>query len=161
MAKSLTRQVLAALDGGRLSAEEVLRAALRGKSALRVATKRAERTRPRRRSIYRTQSFPESVIARALAQVRQRLRGSDAVRSIHWGARQVSGHRTAQNAVVIHVTAKQSVARLRRSRRRAAPRHVVIKVGDRRFVVPVDVQAVGRDASFHIDTVNPADHAAI
>jgi hypothetical protein len=155
------RTVLAALDEGRLSAEEAVRAALKGPDVLGALLGQVQRRPVRRRSIRRIKTYPAAVVDRALGSVRRTMQGSRTVRSIHWGARQVLGRRTSEVAVVIHVSAKRSPKRVVADGRRLAPRRVSVRFRGRRYLVPVDVQAVGRGASLHVDTARPGGHGSI
>jgi hypothetical protein len=156
-----TRDIVSALDEGRLSAEEAILAALRGPRALGALLLRAKRRPIRRRTIRAIKRFPALVIDRALAMVRRRMRGVRTVRSVHWGTRQKRGRRTGETGVVIYVRKKEAEHSIRSARRRLAPRHVSVAYRDRRYQVPVDVQAVGQSATFHIDTANPGGHGEI
>ena len=161
MAGHLVPDVLGAIESGRLSAEEAVRAAMRGARALKEAMARAGQRRLRRPAIYKWRAYPEAVIARAIQRVRRLTRGNRTVRSVHWGVGQRRGRRTGDIGVVVHVLAKRSRARLRRERRRALPASVTVTHHRRRYVVPVDVQAVGPPATLHIDALRPGHHGQI
>jgi hypothetical protein len=160
MKARLIANTLQALDAGRLSAEEALRAALRGTTVLRERLSRAERRATARPTIRAVKTYPALVAERAVARVRRHLRLGRSIRSIHWGVRQVRGRRTGEPCVVIHVVGKRTRRTLRGSRA-TAPRTVTVSHAGRRFVVPVDVQRVGSSATLHLDVASPGDHVDV
>jgi hypothetical protein len=155
-------ELLRALEAGHLSAAEALRSVAKGKLAVVSALHASRARRVGRPRLHRTPRYPEHVVDRAIQLVRTRIKGrSEGVRSVHWGARQVGGRRTYQTAVIVHVADKLSPTRVRATGRALLPKSIGVRHGGRRYVIPVDVQAVGPASRLHMGAVEPGEHGAI
>lgn len=160
-ANRLVPRLLQAVEFGRISTAEALKATVRGKSAMQAVLQLAHTRQPARPLARRPRRYPSRAIDGAIAAVKRRIGGRRVVRSIHWGVRQVGGRRTYQTAVVVHVVTKFSPSQLRGKGQSRLPRSVTVRLGGRRYVVPVDVQGVGTSATLHIATAEPGDHGTI
>ena len=154
-------QALTQLEAGQVSAEEALKAALAGRAAMTRLLARAAGRHRRRPTLRRWRNLPDAVINASVRSVRRRLGRLKGVTSVHWGVKEMRGRGTSDCAVVVHVERKLSPAALRSRGMKAAPRHVTVRRGGRRFAVPVDVQAVKGPARLHAGFVRPGDHGAI
>jgi hypothetical protein len=161
MARRIVNDVLNAIASGKLSTEDALRAAMKGRRALADRLEHAAKGGLCRPTIYKYPTYPAAVPEIAVERVKRRFGRSRNVRSVHWGVRQWHGQRTGQRAVVVHVVRKVSRARLRKERRRVIPAAVVVRHKHRRYEIPIDVQAVGPSATLHIAFVRPGHHAQI
>jgi hypothetical protein len=160
--RRLLADALTAIDQGRASSEEILRAAFAGPQALTELLKRAARRKWRRPTVWRVKKVPSAVIDAAVRSVKKRLGRSKNVKSVHWGVRRRRGRRTAETAVVVHVERKLALAALRARRLNTAPSSVTIRHLGTRFKVDVDVQAVKELANLQAAAfMRPGDHGSI